>query len=227
MSFLNNWYNKEPKKEIFKDSPPLQGMSLFFSVLWREFLELCKLNLIIIIFCLPIVTIPATLTAVAKVLVLMFMDQPTYTFGDFWLTFKKEGIRATLVGLGYFMLLAISIFTMYFYYQIAGNFVLYTIAMLVGAIILIMGFYLFPLLSVVELNIKGVIKNAFLLTLLRMPKNILALLSIVLLTAVVILFLPPTLITMLLLYFVLLNYITVFCAYEGLRKYIIIDEKTE
>ena len=226
MGFLDKWYNREPKKEIEKNSPEKQGAALFFSVFWREFWELCKLNLILILFCIPVVTIPAALTAMHKIMMFMFMDRPVYTFSDFFAAFKAEWKRASIAGVIYFPILAVTAFGMFFYSAVLVSYVLYIISMLVCAVVLIVGFYLFPMLAVLDMNLKGIFKNAVLLAFLRMPQNVLTLTIIVLLAMLAWMFLPPSIIAVLLIFFTLIGFITTFCAYTGLRKFVITDNQS-
>ena len=227
MGLLDSWYNREPKKEITKETTQKEGLALFFEVLWREFWELAKLNGLMIVCCLPLVTIPCVLTASARVILLMFLDRPVYTVEDFFATFKKEWKKASIVGLLYFPLLALTLFALNFYSTVYKNFILYTLAMLAVALVLIMGFYLFPMIAIVELKIKEIFHNAFLLTFIRMPQNIATLLALMLLTFLVLGFLPPTILVVILFYFALLVFITNFCAYGGLKRYIIKKEENE
>ena len=227
MAWFNNWYTKEPRRVITKDTPRPVGLALFFSVLWQQLSELCKLNLLMILFSLPLVSIPTVLVATARVLTLMFMDQPLETFTEFFNTFKKEWKRATIAGLIYFPLLAISIFALYFYSLVIDNFLLYTVAMLGCAVLIIIGFYLFPLLAMVDLKLQHCFKNAALLTVLKAPKNILALVVMVGLTILIILFLPPSIVSVFLLYFALMSAISTFCAYGAICHLIIKEDKNE
>jgi uncharacterized membrane protein YesL len=221
MGLFDNWYKKEPKKEILKGAPAKQGIELFFDVFWREFWELCKLNLIFILFCLPVVTIPAALTAMSKITMMMLMDKPMYTFDDFRSAFKAEWKRAGLVGLIYFPLLALTVLSQLFYSNVYANFVLYVVSMFACAVLLIAGFYIFPMIAMLDFGIKGIFKNAFLMTFLRMPQNILAFVIIAVLSFLVWMFLPPTIMALLLIFFALCNLIATFCAYTGLKKHII------
>lgn len=221
MGFLNSWYNREPKNEIKKDTQQKQGAALFFDVLWRELWNICKLNLILILFCIPVVTIPAAITAMSKVMILMFTDKPVSAFGDFFSAFKAEWKRATIAGLIYFPLLAITVFAQYFYFTMLESVFLYTIAMLMCAMVLISGFYLFPMIGVLDMNLKGIFKNAILLTFVRMPQNILALIIAVLLVLLVLMFLLPSIFAIFLILFSLIGFVTTFCAYTGLKKYVI------
>ena len=221
MGLLDKWYNREPKKVIEKDSPRKQGAELFFSTFWNHFWEICKLNLIFILFCIPVLTIPTAMTAMYKITMYMFLDKTYYTFSDFIDTFKAEWKRSTIAGLIYFPFLAVSVFGMYFYSFVMNNFILYSFAMFICAIIIIAGFYLFPMLAILDMSLKSIFKNALLLIFARMPQNILTLIVTALFTFLVWMFLPPTLLCVVAFFFAFIAFIISFCAYGGLRKYVI------
>ena len=224
MNFFKGWYGREPKNEIRKDTPPKQGIALFFDVLSREFWELCKLNLILILFCLPVVTIPAAITAMCRITTFMLMDRPVYVYSDFIAAFKAEWKRAGLAGLIYFPALALAVFGQYYSLNALENFFLYVVLILVCALALIMGFYIFSMLAMLDMGLKGIFRNAVLLTFLRIPQNLMALVPVVLLAWLIWLFLPQSIIAVLLIFFALSGLICNFCTYTGLKKYVFTDK---
>jgi len=228
MGLFDNILNLKPKNKIAEDEPPpKKGIALFFQVFMSEYRELLKLNLIMILFCLPVVTIPAAITAMNKIIMFMFLDKRYSTFSDFFATFKSEWKRSMLAGLIYFPLLALAGFGVYFYLSVMESFLFFSVSALIFSIILIAGFYVFPMIAVVDINLKGVFKNAVMLTLLRLPQNVLALIIIFLLTLVVWMFLPPTLIFVIFIFFALIGFISTFCAYTGLKKFVINDNLSQ
>jgi uncharacterized membrane protein YesL len=83
---------------VARDLPPKQGLALFGSILRREAWELIKLNALIILFSLPIVTIPAAHAAATRIAVRMIRDENIYLLRDFWQAFCGLFIRATVAG---------------------------------------------------------------------------------------------------------------------------------
>jgi len=221
MSFFFNRYEQEPKKEIDVNAPPKQGLALFFSVLRNEFWELIKLNLVFIIFCLPAVTIPAAITAMSKITIKMLMDQPVYVFSEFLSSFKAEWKRATIVGAIYFPLLAATLYGQYIYLNIMENFILYAASIFLSIILITAGFYIFPMIAVLDTDLKGVLKNAVLLVFIRAPHNVLALIAAAALALFVLVFFPLSSLLVILILFSLTNLITTFCAYTGIKKFVI------
>ena len=97
---MRRWY--EPKKDtpgIDKNAPQKKGFARYFEMLWREFFPLLKLNLLFIISCLPIVTIPAALTAMNRITVTMVRDRNYFMLSDYWDAFKRDFFFRGLVWL--------------------------------------------------------------------------------------------------------------------------------
>lgn len=84
---------------IRKDAPPKTGFALLVDVLARNWWELVQLNLLILLFCLPVVTVPAALVAGARICALMLADRPVYLGRDFLEAFRSGFWRAALLGL--------------------------------------------------------------------------------------------------------------------------------
>jgi uncharacterized membrane protein YesL len=83
---------------IAKDTPPKQGFALLVDVVARNWWELIQLNLLAILFSLPLVTLPAALVAAARICVLMLEDRPLYLGRDFLEAFRDRFLKATLLG---------------------------------------------------------------------------------------------------------------------------------
>jgi len=86
------------ERGIDKDAPPKRGAALFVDIVRREWWELMKLNLLIVLFCLPVVTIPATLMGATRITAAMVRDENHYLWRDFWDTFRREFVRAGVLG---------------------------------------------------------------------------------------------------------------------------------
>ena len=84
---------------IRKYAPPKAGPALLADVVARNSWELVQLNLLILLACLPLVTIPAALVAGARICVLMLEDKPVYLGRDFLEAFRQRFWTATALGL--------------------------------------------------------------------------------------------------------------------------------
>ena len=165
---MRRWY--EPKKDrpdIAKDAPRKKGIVLFLDTLWREFFSLIKLNLLFIAFCLPVITIPAAMTAMSKVTAMMVQDENCFLWHEFWGAFKRDFGRSLLGGIAILAATAIFILSTWFYYMLSQMHWMFIIlaaasaCMLLGAYLTSM--YFFPMLATVELPTGKLLKNSFIL----------------------------------------------------------------
>ena len=97
MSWLTpGWLKSGPG--IDRNAAPKQGFALLADVIARNWWELIQLNLLVILFSLPLITLPAALVAAAHICVLMLADKPVYLGRDFIEAFRGRFIKATLLG---------------------------------------------------------------------------------------------------------------------------------
>lgn len=84
---------------VDRHAPPKRGLALLADVVRREWWMLIQLNLLYILFALPLVTLPAAQIAASRVTALMLEDRPVYLWRDFWEAFRSRFWRATALGL--------------------------------------------------------------------------------------------------------------------------------
>lgn len=80
------WYNGvEPNAQRYSKARkiPQKGFSLFFHILFSHFNKVLLANAIFLLFCLPVVTIPAALTALSRVYIVLLNDGYVQVFRDF------------------------------------------------------------------------------------------------------------------------------------------------
>ena len=81
-----------------KDASPKTGLALLIDVVRREWWMLLELNLLFILFALPLVTLPAAQVAANRVTALMLQDRSVYLLRDFWEAFRGRFWRAAMLG---------------------------------------------------------------------------------------------------------------------------------
>ncbi|MEM1485097.1 DUF624 domain-containing protein [Oscillospiraceae bacterium PP1C4] len=224
MGFFSNRYSK-PGPGIEKNAPSKKGLALFFDILFREFFELFKLNLLFLLFCIPIITIPAALTAMSRLTLTMVQDKPHFLWRDFFDAFKANFKTSALAGLMLFAGLFIAGYSAYFYgLSTRTNALFYVplgISLCLVYALTVISFYLFPLIALVDLPLKVLIKNALLLTFICLPHNLATFAATGLLVFLFVGFFPVSLPFILIAFFALLNLISTFCAYSGIKRYVI------
>ncbi len=86
--FFRKDYAK-PGPGIDPDAPEKTGLARFVEILQLECVTLVKLNLLFVISCLPVVTIPPALFAMNHVVRKMVLDEPVNCFYDYRTAFRK------------------------------------------------------------------------------------------------------------------------------------------
>ena len=187
---MRRWY--EPKKDrpdIPKDAKKKRGVVGYLEILWREFFTLVGLNLLFIVTCLPIITIPASITAMSQITVTMVRDKNHFLFSDYFRAFKRDFWRSLMAGLIFFVLIVVFAFSTYFYYNMGQNLsegnggaflvmILAAVSACMALITIMSASVFFPMLAMVELNTKALMKNSLVLVGSSFKKSIYLFLSI-------------------------------------------------
>ena len=78
---------------------PTGGPALFFARIGTYFWKFLLLNGLFIIFSLPVITVPAALTAVYRVIILIISKERCFLWDDFWEEFRRNFWRSLFLGL--------------------------------------------------------------------------------------------------------------------------------
>ena len=224
------FYSNKPGPGIDKDAPPAKGLRLFFQTLAREFFSLIKVNFLFYLFCIPIITIPASYCAMTRISVNMVRDKPYFLWDDFWKTFRAEFAKSTIAGIAIAAGLTAAIVSARYYGNLAESsaifWILFCLATFGAFLLLFTSFSLFPIISIVDLPLRKAAKNAFILISVSFFRYILALIICAALLLLGVMLFPYSILPAFLIYPSFLNLITVFSAYGGIKKYIL-QEQTE
>lgn len=175
-----------------------------FFVFMGKIADLCMLNLLCIICCIPIVTAGASLTALYYVTMKMVRNEEAYIFRSFFRSFKQNFKQATVINI--IMLAAAAL--LYVDTNIAGKMgqpagkilgMIFAAFTLLYVMILL---YVYPLLAKFYNSVKNTFKNAILMAIRHLPYTILMLLICA--CPILILFIPSFQIQMSLIMLVIL-----------------------
>lgn len=148
-----------PGPGIDKNAPPKKGAALFFDILGREFWALLLVNLIYLLFCLPIVTIGPATAALYRVTVTMVRDKNVYAWRDFWEAFKSNWKQGLLFGIPFTLFLIAAVWM-----NLMGLFQGIGSLLLMSAVWTMLGLsvfcYVFALISNVNLRAGPLLKDA-------------------------------------------------------------------
>ena len=152
----------------------LQKDGKFVKVLNR-IAELVGLNLLAILFCIPIITIGASITAVYGCIFRIQEKREGYLTKDFWKLFKECFRSSTII-----YLVGVAVVAMlYLDYQIFATDsrldILQVLVVAGGILVAEIFTYAFPMESYFENSLKATVKNALLLGISNIPYTLLML----------------------------------------------------
>ena len=120
MGFLSpNFVREGPGVE--KGEHQKIGVSLFFQLFVARFWDLIKLNLLFIIYSIPIVTIGPAFGAMTTITMSMVQNKHIFIFSDFHDAFKanwKQSLTCSFISCTIFILLNVSL---QFYFKLSQN----------------------------------------------------------------------------------------------------------
>lgn len=203
---------------------PQGGIKRYFFLLGTHFSKFIGLNLLFLLFALPIITLPAGLAALNRVCIKLIREGNCFLWDDFFEEFKRSFAPSLPLGLlfggallsaYYLMSLGItnggSIFGMLF--LAAGLFL--------AAFALLRGSWTFVLLSMLPLKNRALLKNARILSLQESGRSAAMLLSLAAAFAFSLLFFPLSAILLALLLFSALQYTLCFFVNGAVQKRIL------
>jgi len=124
--------------------------------------DLIILNIVYIIFCLPIFTIGAATTALYYVCIVSIRQGDGYVVKRFLESFKRNFKQATIIWLPLLAFMIIMGFDLFFWYRMGTGFakIMFVLSAIVAFMLFIVSLYLFPVLAKLEGSIVTTIKNA-------------------------------------------------------------------
>ncbi len=159
---LFNGYQKEGRGVDKNEKTP--RFILFFKIYFRKFWNLLLLNVLYVLFCIPIVTIGPATAGFTKILRNYAREEHAFLWGDFIETFKKNFKQAflfSLIELLVFGFLLIDFLALGY----VTNGIMHTLSMaailLTITVCVFMHYYVYNMMVTFSLTIKQLIKNAF------------------------------------------------------------------
>lgn len=182
MGFLSANFQREGKG-VSKDTKAPRFI-LFFQIIGRRFWNLITLNLIYILFCIPIVTIGPATAAMTKIVRNYAREEHAFLWGDFVETFKSNWKQAAVFG---FMDFFVYLFLVYDFYILSQLLAQETekraiLTISLAAIIFtalvwtFMRNYIYNMMVTFKLTVKQLLKNAFIFCWVGFFRNILTVL---------------------------------------------------
>ena len=160
-----------------------KGFFKFMEVFVRHFWDLVFLNLLYIVFCIPIVTIGPATAGLIKVARNYSQERSCFMFHDFWKAFKSNFKQALVIGLVDIILAIWAVYMVVFYYNFSLYYdigkVLLVVSISLMLVVFLMHFYIYLLIVSTNLKMKQILKNAFLLTSVGLKATLISFFTIV------------------------------------------------
>lgn len=136
--------------------------------------DLLILNILVMICCIPIITVGAAMTAMHYVLLKIVRNEEGYLLKGFFKSFVRNFKQATLAWL--LMLVVIAVYAgdslIFNYSGVEFPKALVIAVIAVGVIALMIAVYIFPLIARFENTTKNTIRNAAILAFANLPRTI-------------------------------------------------------
>lgn len=230
MGFFGGGYDKAgpgiPKMPMEK-----KGIFKFLEVYGRRFWKLMEINLLFLLFCIPIITIGPAIAGMTKVCRNYSQERNAFVYADFIDAFKKNFKQSLAVWLIDLVVIVLSSIGLPVYFQLAQQnkafFIPLGIYLACLLIYFMMHFYIYLMIVSTNLKFKQIIKNSFLLVSIGTKASFFTLLNIVLTVLVIFVFffnyvtLGIDVLLILLWSSSFLCFVTTYNCYPVIRKYVI------
>jgi uncharacterized membrane protein YesL len=175
------------------EPPPQGGWRRFFFVLGTHFWKLISLNLLFLAFSIPVITIPAALCGMNRVIIKLYRDGNCFVWTEFIKEFRVNIWKALPFG----FIGGITLFASYYFLSIsisgAGDRV-ELLSATIGILLLLFTVlflnYVFLFLPTLELKSSQIARNALIFTVMEWKTNLVILASTVILSMLTVLFFP-------------------------------------
>lgn len=215
---------------IAKNAPKKKPFFEFFELYFRKFWNLLRLNLLTFLFCIPVVTIGPALAGMTKVLRNYRLEKNAFIFHEFWKGFSGNLKQSIVVGLLDILFTVSAIAAMMVYpamYKESGSavyLVLCVISVSFALTVLMMNFYIFPMIVATDLSLPNIIKNSFYLTCVGLKTNVITLIIVAFIVAVLgltVLLHPISAVIIPIWPISFLGFLIMFNSYPLIQKYVI------
>ena len=212
---------------VQKGAPKKKSFFLFWEIFGAKFWKFFQVNLIYVLFCLPVVTFGPATAAMTQVMRKFVIGEPIFVFHEFWEAFKKNFRQAFAVGIIDLFLIFILAYNLNFYSAALENTsetstkIILALSVAMGFFVIMMHFYIYPQIVALNLKVMQIFKNSFILMIVGFKRSFAAFFTWFAIIVLVILGFPYSMLLLPVVPFAWLNFVATFCAYPVIQKYII------
>lgn len=197
---ISDWYRGE--NDIEKE-PPRSGIKRVLYILWNYTEKMIAINVIFLLSCIPIVTIPAAISALNAYVGKIFRVGYGMEYADYWKEYKLGMIKNLPLG----VITGGMEFYAYYLLSLANNFSQSTKDVLTGVgigvmvIAILLGSYVFVLTSIADLPMRHILRNALILIFLEWKISLLVVAEVIIFISFLLAAAPYSLILLILIGF--------------------------
>ena len=217
--------NNVSGKGVAKNGPKKKPFFRFWELFADKFWTFFTLNLIYVLFCLPVVTIGPATAALTAMMRNIYLERPQFIWHDFVTYFKKNFKQGFFIGILDLIAIAVGVIT---FAQYAGqdetdttSQVLFLMSIAAQIMFFLMNFYIYPQIAALDMRMSGIIKNSAILIFVNLPAELIVLAVIMGFSALFFYFFLPLVFLLPLLPGAWLVFLSVFCCYPAIQKLII------
>lgn len=217
--------NNVSGKGVAKNGPKKKPFFRFWELFANKFWTFFTLNLIYVLFCLPVVTIGPATAALTAMMRNIYLERPQFIWHDFVQYFKKNFKQAFFVGILDLIAVAVGVITFIQYARQdeidTSSQVMYLLSIAAQMMFFLMNFYIYPQLVALDMRLGGIIKNSAILIFVNLPAELIVLAVVMGFGALFFYFFFPLAFLLPLLPGAWLVFLSVFCCYPAIQKLII------
>ncbi len=215
----------QPGRGIPKAPIEKKGIFKFFEIYGRRCWTLMGLNLLYLLFCLPIITIGPATAAMTKVTRNYSQERHAFVWADFIETFKKCFKQSFIMGIIDIVAVAGFLIALptYRIWSEQNRLIMIPLIITVSCMIVffMMHFYIYQMIVSTNLSLHQILKNSFFLVSLGLKSSLYTLLVAIVIFFIILGFFPWTLFILPFWPFSFMNFVMSFNCYPVIRKYVI------
>ena len=210
---------------VAKNGPKKKPFFRFWELFANKFWTFFRLNLIYILFCLPVVTIGPATAALTAMMRNIYLERPQFIWHDFVGEFKKNFKQAFFVGILDLIAIAVGVFTFVEFSKATESdttvMVMYVLSTAAQVIFFLMNFYIYPQIAALDMKLGGIIRNSLILIFVNLPAELIVLVFSMGFFALFFYFFFPMVFLLPFIPGAWLVFLSVFCCYPAIQKIII------
>lgn len=217
--------NNVSGRGVAKNGPKKKPFFRFWELFANKFWTFFTLNMIYVLFCLPIVTIGPATAALTAMMRNIYLERPQFLWHDFVQYFKKNFKQSFFVGIADIIAVAVCVITFIQFSKLdmteSTMKVLFVLSIMSQVLFLLMNFYIYPQIVALDLQMSGIIKNSVILMFVNLPAELIVLVFVMGFAALFIYFTLPLVFFLPFFPGAWLVFLSVFCCYPAIQKLII------